>query len=505
MNSFNEIKIGILLNYITMVLNVLIGFILTPIIINIIGQSQYGIYHLALAVIGYFNLIDFGFGSAYLRFYYKFIEKSDHRSINGLNGIYFLLYIFFSLIVLILGLIISSNLSIIFDQNLLVSELNTLSLLIFLLSINLTIKFTFNVFVIFIEAKQKFVLKRVLLLLITLLNPIIVIPILLLGFGSIGLVLVTLIFTILVHLLSIFYALKYLNFRFYFGSIKLSLVKEIFFFSSFIFISMIIDLFYWNIGIILLGVFKGPIDVAIFSLAIQFNFYLINFSTSITSILAPKLNSIVAKEYSNSELTNVFIQISRIQFSIVFLILSGFSFFGRTFIKIWVGPDFNQTFIVSLILMVPMLIPLIQNSAIEIRKAKNLHKIPTLFFFFTSILNLFISIPLIIHFGPLGSAIGTASSLIFNTLFTNFYNHFIVKLDIKLFWKELFQISKGVFIPILFGIIVYFNLFSFEDFFIILLIPIYTLIYVFSMYCFGFNKSEKSLFFSIFISKFRKM
>ena len=118
------------------------------------------------------------------------------------------------------------------------------------------------------------------------------------------------------------------------------------------------------------------------------------------------------------------------------LILSGFVFFGVPFVKIWAGPEYGASYIVALLLIVPVTVPLIQNLGIEIQRAKNMHKARAVVYLAIAIANVFISIPLIKIMGPAGAALGTAISLIAgNIIFMNWYYHARIGMNMFYFWK----------------------------------------------------------------------
>ena len=72
MNSAKQVKIGAILSYLSIALNIITGLIYTPWMISQIGKSQYGLYTLANSLITLF-LIDFGLSSATSRYIYRII------------------------------------------------------------------------------------------------------------------------------------------------------------------------------------------------------------------------------------------------------------------------------------------------------------------------------------------------------------------------------------------------------------------------------------------------
>ena len=70
--SVNQLKAGAVLNYVILSLNAVVGFIYTPFMLRMLGQSEYGIYSLAASIIAYLSMLDLGFGNAVIRYTAKF-------------------------------------------------------------------------------------------------------------------------------------------------------------------------------------------------------------------------------------------------------------------------------------------------------------------------------------------------------------------------------------------------------------------------------------------------
>ena len=182
--------------------------------------------------------------------------------------------------------------------------------------------------------------------------------------------------------------------------------------------------------------------------------------------------------------------------------MSGFIFFGQKFIHFWVGDDYYLSYYITLLLIVPVTIPLIQNIGIEIQRAKNKHQFRSIVYLIMAIINVIISIFLCMKFGIIGSTIGTTISFILaNGLIMNIYYHKIIKINILKFWKSIFKLSLVMIIPIIFGLIVKFFINYNSILIMLLLIIVYTIIYTISVYIFGISKEDKNKILNRFFYK----
>lgn len=485
---------GIILSYVSRIIQIVVGLLYTPIMIRLLGQSEYGLYNIAASTIAYLGILNFGFGSAYMRFYSRYKIKDDTGKIAVLNGMFLVIFSILGIIVVAAGVFLALNVGIIFGPSLSTQELMAARVLILILVVNLAISFPFIVFNTYLQANEKFVFQNITQIIQQVTNPLINLPLLLAGYGSIGMVTGTVIVNIITELIIVFYCLKKLNIKFAFKNFDKNLMKEMTIYSSYIFINMVVDQVNNNVDKTILGRYRGTVSVAVYSIAATLNIYYTQISTTISNVFTPRIHRMVASNTVDYELTGLFTRVGRIQFTLLSLILSVFIFFGRPFIGMWAGEDYYTSYIIALLLMIPVTIPLIQNVGIEIQRAKNMHQFRSWAYLFIAIGNVILSIPLSIQYGGVGAAIGTAISMfIGNGILMNWHYHVKVGLNMGHFWKEIFKFFPALIMPILYGIIAnqFVNLYNIAN--LIICVLIYILIFIVSMWFLGMNDYEKNL------------
>ena len=92
MNNGKQLKYGALISYFAIAVNILLGFLYTPWMIDQIGKSQYGLYTLANSMIAMF-LVDFGLSSATGRYISKYIAEGKKQEVNNFLGVIYKLYL----------------------------------------------------------------------------------------------------------------------------------------------------------------------------------------------------------------------------------------------------------------------------------------------------------------------------------------------------------------------------------------------------------------------------
>ena len=490
----NQRKAGVVISYAGEIVKILVNLIYTPIMLRLLGQSEYGLYQLVYSVISYLSLLSLGFGSSYLRFYSRCKAKKDEDGVARLNGMFMTIFLAIAVICIICGMIMVGNIRGIFGSGLTDSEYVTARVLMILLVVNLALTFPNSVFNCSITAHERFLFQKVLILLQNVCSPFLTLPLLIMGYGSIGMVTVTTLLTFVVLASNMYYCFRKLHIKFCFKGFQLSLLKEMWVFTFFIFLNQIIDQINWSVDKFLLGRFAGTTAVAVYGVGGQINTLYLQFSTSVSNVFVPKVNRIVAESNNNRQLTDLFTKVGRIQFMVLGLILTGFIFLGNPFIRAWAGEEYGDAYIVALLLIGPVTVPLIQNLGVEIQRAKNMHKARAVVYLAIAIANVFISIPLIKIMGPAGAALGTAISLIAgNIIFMNWYYHARIGMNMFYFWKEIAKFIPALIAPGIVGVLImrFANVTGLIK--LGMFAIIYTGVYGISMYFLGMNAEEKQL------------
>ena len=505
----DQLKLGTLLSYLQMVLSVIIGIVYTPVMIRLLGQNEYGLYNTVASTISMLSVLSLGFNSGYIRYYARYKTEKRTDATYRLNGMFLLIFSIIGIIAFLCGMYLTNHLQLVFSKGLTAEEYGIAKVLMLLLTINLAVSFPMSVFQTIISAHERFVYLKMLGVLRTVLGPMLTLPVLLMGYGSIGMVTVTLLVSLITDLSYLLYTTKRLKERFVFGSFESGLLKSLLGYSGFIALNIIIDQINWNIDKTLLGRFRGTAEVAVYSVGFSLYHYYMLISTSISGVFTPRIHRIYNEwkeqpEELDQRFTGLFIRVSRIQCLVLGLVASGVALFGQVFIHFWVGDGFENAYFVALLLIFPASIALIQSLGIEIQRAENKHHFRSIVYAFMALINLGLSIWLCQKYGAVGSAIGTSISLIVaNGLIMNMYYYKKCGIDIPLFWKNIMRMIPGAIPPVLFGILLtkVFPMTSFLRMAICILI--YMSVYACSVWLFSMNDYEKELFRS-FVRKMKK-
>ena len=493
--SVNQVKAGAVLNYVLIGVNIFLGLLYTPYMLRMLGQREYGLYSLVASIIAYLTLFDFGMGTAVVRYTAKFRTEGKIDESRSAFGMFFLLYTGVGIIAFIAGLCLCFNVDTLFDRTMTLEELSRAKIMILLLLVNLAVTFPMGIFNSIITAYEEFVFQKVLNILRVVLSTVVIVLLLHKGYKAIAMVVVQTVFNLMVLAMNAFYCRYKLSIHLAFTKFKFTFVREVLTFSFWVFLSDIMSRIYWNIGQFILGGYRGTVAVSVFALAVTLELMYTTFSVGISGVLLPRITSITTMEHTESQVSDLFIRVGRLQYSVLSLLLSGFVLFGRQFVALWAGAGYDQVYVIALIFFFSSLAPLLQNIGGQILIARNQMKYRSALLVCVASASLVLQIILARPYGAIGCAIAVGLALFVGQgILMNLYYRNKQKINIGLFWREIAKISV---IPLLLTIGGWFVIRYFELDNILKLstaIALYTIVYIPLFWHTSMNADERRLF-----------
>ncbi len=434
-----QISWGVVLSFISQIISILVGLAYTPVMVKILGQNEYGLYQLVQSVVNYLNLMNFGFNGAYIRFFSLARAKNSEKEIANVNGMFMGCFLLIAIMCLIMGTVLLFHIDILGTQ-ITESDYGIARKLLILMVLTLALSFPNSLFVAYMSANEKFIFQKGFNIFMNLLLPAINLPLLYMGFGSIGVVAVNLFLAIIRLASNFLYCVKKLNMKITIGFFDRRILRSLLGYTFFIFLSDLVDQLNYNVDNFLLGRLSGTVAVAIYSVGSNLKHYYTLVSWIIPEMYVPRANRIAIEEGDDKKLTEIFTKIGRYNNYVILLISTGFFLVGKTFVRLWVGEEYDLSYRVCLILMIAGYVAAIQTLGVNIQNAKNMHRMRSVVYFFVACINVISSIFLIRLWGVTGASLGTLFAIIIgNGLFMNYYYHKFVGLNVFYFWREIIQ------------------------------------------------------------------
>ena len=484
------------LSYINLGIGNLIPFFYTPVMLELLGQSEYGLYKIASSTTSYLSMMAFGIGSAVSRFIIKARTQDGKEAEERMFGLFNILFQAIAFLTLVVGGIITWKLDLVYGAALSTAELDRMRILVGLMVINTSVSFSATSYNAVASSHERFTFIQSVSILSTIGAPVLNLVVLFMGYRSIGMAVISLTINVLIRLAYVAYVRKALEMKPRYDHLPRSSLREIFVFSFWIFISNIVGQLYGATDTVIIGATPAlaTSGAAVYSLGNTFTNVLSSLSQVTPGLFAPKVNQMVFSGGTDRQITDLVIKTGRIQAFVVALVCSGFIAFGMPFLDFYVGPSYWEAYWVAVVVMIPNCIPLVQSAAHTVIQAKNMHQFRSKVYLGIAVLNIVGTLLLVPKYGVIGAVIPTGGAyLIGHGFIMNWYYWKKANLDIPRFWKKILPIFgiSAVTCVITLGLS---KLLDFYNFPILLFgILLYTLIYCIANWVFVMNDYEKNL------------
>lgn len=492
--AVNQVKAGVVLNYAVIGLNALVGLLYTPYMLRMMGQSEYGLYSLAASVIAYLTIMDFGFGNAIVRYTAKFRAEGKTEEQYSMFGMFTILYCVIGFIAFVGGAVVCYNAEHLFGGSMTMLEIERARVILAIMVFNLAVSFPLGVYGFIVTAYERFVFQKTLNIVRILLNTAVMICLLHFGYKAVAMVVVQTVFNLLTFFVNWIYCRRKIKIRVNYGSFRWGFLKEVAIYSFWIFLNAIMDKIYWSTGQFVLGVVVGTTAVAIFAVAIHLQNIYMSLSVAVTGVFLPKVSAMIAQHSSTQEISDLFIRVGRVQYAVMAFILSGFLVFGRPFIILWAGEEYSQTYEITLLFFVGLIVPLVQNMGIIILQARNQMKFRSVVYIIIAAISFIGQIFLSKIYGAIGCAISIVVALIIGQgVVMNIYYYCKQDIDIPRFWREIAKMSIVPIVVVVAGLWVttFYSITTIANF--VTGVVIFSLIYLPLFWRFSLSSNERDL------------
>lgn len=405
-----SLKINAISNLVSLLVQVTIGFLLTPFIISHLGQSGYGVWVLVGSFIGYYGLMNLGVGSAISRYIARFSAQNDTKSLNEIANTAFAMFCVTGATAIVISFLIAEPLAHFFKVD--PEHFVEFKHIVWVLGIATGLDFPSSVFAAMIAARERYVAVNVVNILVALLRSGLTIIILLAGQGLAGIAYPALVATIVSFAAFFLLARKAVpEFKLQTECIRFATLKTLLVYGGYTTIIAVADILRLQIDSMVIGKMIGMAEVGVYGIAALLIRYMLNLVVSAMGVLAPRFATLDGARKTD-ELKDTFLR----SLSISSFIACGVGLLallcGRSFIFLWVGKEFSAAVPVLGILAVSYAFALSQTPGISLMYALNKHRYYAVATMMEAIANVLLSILLARHYGIIGVALGTAIPMI---------------------------------------------------------------------------------------------
>ena len=297
----SNVKLGIVISYITLFISVIGAFVVTPRILEYLGDDQYGLLNFANSITAWLTVISSALAASYIKFASE--HKKEGKDVGVVNTSYFRI---FGILALIMLVIIGAGIGIFYGFNVQLPqysfEENRLILSLLLVSgINVALNVFFSVFNNFLTYKKQFIFIRIVALAVSFLTFACNLIFAFVTRNVLSISIVAVVLTSLSSVITVVYAFRKEKMTFSHNGFRETspLIKSIIIFSSYVLLNAVVDQINAHLDKTLLGLMVNAQAVTDYTLAKYFNGYLLVLVGAISSTFMPKVHEIVAEEFAD--------------------------------------------------------------------------------------------------------------------------------------------------------------------------------------------------------------
>lgn len=372
-----QVIFGTIINYITVFVQMISTVIVTPYLIKMFGDNDYGIYKIVVSLAAYLMILNFGVGNTLIRFLSEMRARGEDKGNEAKTLVSFSIASNFvaAMFAIVVGVCLFGVIPNLFATSLSVRELKLARSIFVVLLFSSVFSIFTDVYTSYLFVYEKYTYVKTVDLIKYLLRVVLIFLFVDGEESAILIAYIDLLVSVFVFLSNFMYAVCKCSMKFKLGNLVRNVtipLRQFFSYSCLFFLNLIIEQLIWNTDSIIIGMRLNATMVSIFSsgaiISAAFNSMTQIISTMIFPKIVMKFSVGGAKENS----TDVMIKISRVQAYIAFYILGGYLIIGKFFVtNIWLDSSYELAWSTSIIVMVGTLFSSLMGSGHLILRAIN--------------------------------------------------------------------------------------------------------------------------------------
>jgi O-antigen/teichoic acid export membrane protein len=434
-------------SWVSLGINIVIGFFLSPFILHRLGDAAFGIWVLIFSVTGYYGIFDLGIRSSVIRYVSKFTAVEDKQGLakffNTSLATYTLIGLAVTLITLIGSYFVGSMFQIPPDF------LPTARLLFLIVGLSVAIGFPLGIFAGMLEGLQRFYLLNFTNIVSLVLRAVLTVMALRRGYGLVTVGLITVLLPLLSSVARAVLVFRILPIPVGWKYVDRSVFSEMANYSGVTFVIQVAYKLRFKTDVVVIGKFLGSAAITQFSIGGRLVDYASEVVSSLAQIFLPMSSQSDAKG-DLKQLRKIFVAGNRACALVIFPVTAILVILGKSVIEAWVGRKYVAgSYPVMLVLLLPTTLILAQNATPRIIYGMAKHRTLAWITSIEGVANLILSIVLVRWMGVIGDAIGTAVPLSFTALyFTPRYLSRLLGVRVWTFLREAYVLPTVLCAPL---------------------------------------------------------
>lgn len=425
-------------NWLGTAANMAVGFFLSPFIVHHLGNVAYGVWVLAISSINYLGLLDLGMRSSVLRFVSKGHTQGDHEGASAAFSAALWVRLQISVVVLLVSGILAYVFPLFFKGVPPYLAQNA-RLAVTIIGLNMAVSMSLGVFGGVLSGLNRYDMQTAVTLLQLVIRVSGVVLVLKHGHGIVAVAGVEFAATVVGNLLLMTLARRlYPQLQVILKKPRRDVLRALWSYSFYAFLTTVAIQLVYQTDNLVVGTFVSASAVTFYAIGNSLARYTDQFTSAMTMSFVPAASTYEAAG-DMGRLQGLYIFGTRAMMAISLPILATLLVRGRSFIGLWMGPQYVQTSGTVLIILASALIfSQANNTAFAIAFGTEKHKVTARWAVVEGVANLVLSVILVRRLGIYGVAVGTlVPSLFFQVVMWPRYVGRLVDLSS---WAVIFKV-----------------------------------------------------------------
>lgn len=491
-----QIKYGMILSYIYVVLNVISGLCFTPYLIKTLGKSQYGLYEIIVSLASNMSILNFGMSDCIVKFVSTYRNQNNKNKQGEVIGNVLKILLISSTIATFICICVYLKFDTIYAKSLTKEECIIGKQLLILSSIDIITSLPGSIFSSTLIAYEKFAITRGLNIIKIISRIFLILVFLNFSASAMTILIIDTILNLVIIIVCYIFMKNWLNLPIIMKNTDKDLCKRILSFSGYTVFFIIAKEIQWQTDKTIIGIRLNTIMVTIYAAGSKVSAIFNQLGYTLSGMFLPKAIQLNESCASKEDYKNYMVFIARLILPLLLGVMIAYAFMGKTFMVLWMGTGYEESFYSSFIMMFAVLIPMLEDTGLAILKARDKQKEIAITWFISSITNIFLTWITVKEYGIVAASVTTfATSYLINVLTLNIILKKEVGLEIFSLFKEMF---KGTIPLILIGIIFFLLIdkagFKIDSWFTFIITGIlFAIVYILSIYIFFLSNYQKKI------------
>lgn len=414
-------------------LSLVIAFYMMPFLVQTLGDRMYGLWALVGSVLGYYGLMDLGLSTAISRYLSRAVGQENAEEFKKVSSTSFYLFLGLGVITALLTLALAFSLNYFVESP---ADRRLFQFLLILLGFNFSFDFPVRPFNAVFSSNLREDISIGISIVKTLLTTLFIVAALKMGYGILGLAVVSVFFSVADSLTRVFVAFRIepnmtISPRYFDGAS----VRSLFSYSAYSFIAKIADVLRFQIDNLVITAFVNLATVTHYTIAVR----LVDYLAKLISQSMGTIGTVFSQDEGRNDYEAIrkkFLFLTKISLYIAMFFGCMAIIYGRAFVQRWMGAEYLDAYPVMVILFASYIILLMQSPLGPMLYGISKHK----FFAYTNIAdgfaNFFLSILFVQRYGMFGVALGTAIPMVVNGVVRPWYACRCIDLSVSIYVSQ---------------------------------------------------------------------